>query len=54
MLVLMLIMCGVSHLVDVNGAFLLGGWEHDPITKQERKVFMEVPQGFHNKFPVGD
>ena len=35
MLVLMLLMFGYGHLVDVNGAFLLGGWEHDPITGAE-------------------
>jgi Reverse transcriptase (RNA-dependent DNA polymerase) len=54
MLVLMLLMGGCAHLVDVNGAFLLGGWEHDPITHEERKVYMEIPQGFHRFFPKGD
>jgi Reverse transcriptase (RNA-dependent DNA polymerase) len=50
MLVLMLLMAGIAHLVDINGAFLLGGWEHDPITQEQRKVFMEIPQGFHDFF----
>ena len=36
MMVLMLLMRGYAHLVDVNGAFLLGNWENDPITEEER------------------
>jgi hypothetical protein len=49
-LVLMLMMNGYAHLVDVNGAFLLGGWEKDPVTNEERKVYMEIPEGFHKFF----
>jgi hypothetical protein len=54
MFVLMLLMDGYAHLVDVNGAFLLGGWEHDPITDEERKVYMNIPQGFEKFFPRGN
>jgi hypothetical protein len=50
----MLLMRGYAHLVDVNGAFLLGNWENDPITAEERQVYMEVPQGFETFFPKGD
>jgi 5'-3' exoribonuclease 2 len=53
-MVLMLLMRGYAHLVDVNGAFLLGNWENDPITEEERQVYMEVPQGFESFFPKGD
>ena len=47
LLIIMLMMHGYAHLVDVNGAFLLGGWEKDPVTNKERQVFMEIPEGFH-------
>jgi hypothetical protein len=53
-LVLMLMMNGYAHLVDVNGAFLLGGWEKDPVTNKERQVYMEIPEGFHKFFSPGD
>ena len=53
-MVLMLMMDGYAHLVDVNGAFLLGGWEKDPVTNQEREVYMEIPEGFHQFFPKAD
>jgi hypothetical protein len=54
MLVLMLMMRGYAHLMDVNGAFLLGSWENDPITDEERKVYMYVPEGFKPYFPTGE
>ena len=47
-------MNGYSHLVDVNGAFLLGGWEKDSVTNQEREVFIEIPEGFRQFFPKQD
>jgi hypothetical protein len=50
-LVLMLIMRGCAHLVDVNGAFLLGDFEDDPVTHEQRRVFMEIPQGFEDLVP---
>mmetsp|Transcript_25860 Transcript_25860/g.36805 ORF Transcript_25860/g.36805 Transcript_25860/m.36805 type:complete len:299 (+) Transcript_25860:1255-2151(+) len=34
--VIMLLMCGIGHLINVNGAFLLGGFERDLVTKQKR------------------
>ena len=54
MWVIMLLMRGCGYLVDVNGAFLLGGWEHHPITNEKRKIHMEVPQGFKEFLPKGD
>jgi hypothetical protein len=47
----MLIMRGCAHLVDVNGAFLLGDFEDDPVTHKQRHVFMEILQGFENLVP---
>ena len=47
-------MNGYAHLVDVNGAFLLGGWEKDPVTNREQQVFMEIPEGFHKFFAPED
>ena len=52
MLVLMLLMGGYGHLVDVNGAFLLGNFEQDMETKEERKLYLEVPQGFQNIYQL--
>ena len=46
MLVLMILMCGYGHLVDINGAFLLGNFESDVNMHEEREVHMEVPEGF--------
>ena len=45
-MVLYLLMQGYMHLVDVNGAFLLGGFEHNPIMYKKRQIFMEIPEGF--------
>ena len=53
-LVLMLLMHGYAHLVDVNGAFLLGGWEHDPITDEARKVYLAIPEGIGKFLPPGE
>ena len=53
-LVIMCLMKGAAHLVDVNGAFLLGSWESHPITHEQRKVFMQVPQGFAQFLPPGE
>ena len=53
MLVLMILMSGYGHLVDINGAFLLGNFEADINTHEEREVHMEVPQGFHKFLPAG-
>lgn len=41
--ILLILICmnrGYAHLLDVNGAFLLGGFERG------EKIYMEVPQGF--------
>ena len=35
--VLLILMRGIAHLIDVNGAFLLGQWEKDQLTQQHRK-----------------
>ena len=40
MLVLMLLMKGYAYLVDVNRAFLLGGFKHDVITNQKPKIYL--------------
>ena len=53
-LVILLLMKGYAHLVDVNGALLLGGWEHDPITNDARKVYMDIPEEFMQFLPPGD
>jgi hypothetical protein len=50
-LVILLLMHGYAHLVDVNGAFLLGGFELDKVTEEQRKVYMEVPEGFEEFLP---
>lgn len=52
LLVLMILMCGYAHLVDVNGAFLLGSFEPDPITAERRRVFMGIPQGMEEFIPA--
>ena len=49
-LVLMLLMRGYGHPVDVNGAILLDNFENDIVTHKERKIFMEIPQGFAKSF----
>jgi Reverse transcriptase (RNA-dependent DNA polymerase) len=36
-----------SHLVDVNGAFLLGDWESNC------EIYMEVPEGWERHYPEG-
>ena len=36
-LVLMLLMRGHAHLIDVNCAFLLGHWERDIVTNRKRR-----------------
>ena len=46
MLILMILMNGYGHLVNVNGAFLLRNFESDVNTNQEWQVYMEVPEGF--------
>jgi hypothetical protein len=50
-LVILLIMHGYAHLVDVNGAFLLGGFEPDQVTKRPRKLYMGIPEGFAKFLP---
>ena len=54
MMVLMILMCGYGHLVDINGAFLLGNFESDVNTHEEREVHMEVPEGFLQFLPPGN
>ena len=44
--VIMVTMWQKGLLIDVNGAFLLGNWEDDPVTHQERKIYMKVPEAF--------
>ena len=46
MFVIMVTMWRKGILIDVNGAFLLGHWEDDPVTHQERKIYMKVPEAF--------
>ena len=46
MLVIMFIMLGYRHLIDVNGAFLLVTWEPNPTRELVRHIYMEMPQGF--------
>ena len=46
-LVLMLMGNMVTHLVDVNGAFLLGKF------KLDEKIFMKIPCGFEKIYPQG-
>ena len=46
-LVLMLMGKLAAHLVDVNGAFLLGHF------KPEEQIYMKVPKGFENFYPIG-
>jgi hypothetical protein len=48
-LVLMLLMKGIAHLVDVNGAFLQSEFEKDPVTEETRRVYMEIPQGLEKE-----
>ena len=36
-----------AHLVDVNGAFLLGQF------KPEEKIYMKIPLGFKKFYPSG-
>ena len=50
MLVLLIMMCGYAHVTDVNGAFLLGNFKKDIVTKEEQKLYMETPQGFSQFF----
>jgi hypothetical protein len=44
-------MQGYAHLVDVHGAFLLGGFEHDLITNKKRKIYMKIPPAFYEFLP---
>ena len=44
-LVLMLMGNLSAHLVDVNGAFLLGEF------KPDKKIYMKIPWGFKNFYP---
>ena len=46
MLVLMLLMKGYAHLVDVNKVFSFSGFEHDVIINQSRNHYMKIPKGF--------
>jgi hypothetical protein len=50
-LVLLLLMRGYAHLVDVHGAFLLEGFEHDLITNKKRKIYMKIPPAFYEFLP---
>jgi hypothetical protein len=50
-MVLLLLMHGYAYLVDVNGAFLLGGFETDQNTKLPRKVHMKIPEGLAKFMP---
>ena len=40
--------------MDVNGTFLLGGFEDNPITHEKQELYLGVPQGFMGFLPEGD
>ena len=48
-IILVLILMGKlrAHLVDVNGAFLLGEF------KPNEKIYMKIPWGFEKFYPCG-